>query len=193
MSKELNSYFEMLTHIPMCTHAEPKNILVISDNSENFINELKKYKDLNISISSTSNAVGKLTDMDEGGLDIVIVDDEKLLKDKIFCGVIKRALGTRGVMSAKASSLSQKTNDAKVELECLGESFRILMPYGFMTDKDKFTFAYLASGYYHPTADINLQRADLTEGFVYYNSDIAVSSFSMPNFIRKEYSGLIKS
>ncbi|MDD5358789.1 MAG: spermidine synthase [Sulfurovaceae bacterium] len=192
MSKELNSYFEMLVHIPMCTHANPKNILIISNDSENFIIELKKYIDLNISICKTSEAIGKLTDMNENDLDLLIVDDEKLMKDKIFCGLSKRVLGARGVMSAKSSSLSQNTSDAKIELENLGESFRILMPYSFMVD-DKTSFAYLASGYYHPTADINLQRADLTEGFTYYNSDIAIAAFSMPNFIRKEYLGLIKS
>lgn len=193
MSKELNSYFEMLVHIPMCTHAQPKNILLISENSEKFINELKKYKELDISIYTPQEAVGKLTDMDESSLDLLIVDDEKLSRDMIFCGVAKRALGSKGVMSAKASSLSQNTNDAKIELQNLGESFRILMPYIFMANDDKFAFAYLASGYYHPTADINLQRADLTEGFTYYNSDIAIAAFSMPSFIRKEYLGLIKS
>lgn len=193
MSKELNSYFEMLVHIPMCTHAEPKNILVISNHSESFIKELKKYKELNISTCNIADAIGKLTDMNEGGSDLLIVDDEKLLRDKIFCAVAKRALGAKGVMSAKASSLSQNGDNAKTELSNLGESFRIMMPYGFITEGDKFLFAYLASGYYHPTADINLQRADLTEGFEYYNSDIAIASFSMPNFIRKEYLGLIKS
>ncbi len=193
MSKELNSYFEMLVHIPMCTHAEPKNILIISNHSESFVKELKKYKELNISTCFLADAVNKLTDMSEGSLDLLIVDDENLLMDKIFCALAKRALGAKGVMSAKASSLSQNVANAKAELGNLGENFRILMPYSFATDDDKILFAYLASGYYHPTADINLQRADLTEGFEYYNSDIAVSAFSMPNSIRKKYLGLIKS
>jgi len=193
VSKELNSYFEMLVHIPMCTHAEPKNILVISNHSESFIKELTKYKELNISTCLNSDALGKLTDMSEGSVDLLIVDDERLLNDKIFCAVAKRSLGAKGVMSAKASSLMQNTNDAKAELANLGENFRILMPYGFIAGEDKYLFAYLASGYYHPTADINLQRADLTEGYEYYNSDVATAAFSMPNFIRKEYLGLIKS
>jgi len=50
----------------------------------------------------------------------------------------------------------------------------------------------LASRFYHPTADINLQRADLTEGFAYYNSDIAIAAFSVPTFVYKEYLGIIK-
>lgn len=193
VSKELTSYFEMLVHIPMCTHAEPKNILIISNHSESFIKELKKYKELNISTCFSADAVNKLTDMSEGSLDLLVVDDENLLVDKIFCGVAKRVLGAKGVMSVKASSLSQDVASAKAELSNLGENFRIVMPYIFMADNDKISFAYLASGYYHPTADINLQRADLTEGFEYYNSDIAIAAFSMPNFIRKDYLGLIKS
>jgi spermidine synthase len=50
----------------------------------------------------------------------------------------------------------------------------------------------LASRFYHPTADINLQRADLTDGFAYYNSDIAIAAFATPTQINNEYLGLIK-
>jgi spermidine synthase len=45
----------------------------------------------------------------------------------------------------------------------------------------------LASRFYHPTADINLQRADLTDGFAYYNSDIAIAAFATPTQINNEY------
>ncbi len=54
-------------------------------------------------------------------------------------------------------------------------------------------YAVLASKYYHPTADINLQRADLTDGFEVYNSDLHVASFALPTYIKKRYLGIIKN
>jgi len=38
----------------------------------------------------------------------------------------------------------------------------------------------MGSRFFHPTADINLQRADLTDGFEYYNSDLHIARFALP-------------
>jgi len=55
----------------------------------------------------------------------------------------------------------------------------LLCPYRYERgiDDGKLVTQYLmlASRFYHPTADINLQRADLTDGYAYYNSDIAIA------------------
>jgi spermidine synthase len=53
--------------------------------------------------------------------------------------------------------------------------------------------AILCSKEYHPTADINLQRADMIDGLSYYNCNVHPAAFAMPNYIRKEYLGLIKN
>jgi spermidine synthase len=53
--------------------------------------------------------------------------------------------------------------------------------------------ALLASKEYHPTADVILQRSDMIDGLSFYNCDIHVSAFAMPNYIRKEYLGIIKN
>lgn len=187
-----NTIYEMLVHIPMCIHAEPKQAAVIGESKE-ILDELAKHKEINITKISSDDAIVRLTDIGENSLDILIVTDKEILSDPLFCGVAKRALNSKGVLSALASSLAKDVSDASKELKTLGEHFRIVMPYGFASIDDSYSYAYLASSFYHPTADINLQRADLTDGFNYYNSDIAVASFVMPTYIRKQYLGLIKS
>ncbi|MDD5406387.1 MAG: spermidine synthase [Sulfurovaceae bacterium] len=192
MQQKNNSLYEMLIHIPVCTHANPINIVIISDKKE-LADEIAKYKEIHTEQFSSNEAIAKLTDIGENSLDVIIVDDKNMLSDPLFCGIAKRALTSKGVMSIKASSLTQDNAAATSELKALGEDFRIVMPYGFIDKDDNYSYAYLASNFYHPTADINLQRADLTDGFLYYNSDIAIASFVMPTYIRKQYLGLIKS
>ena len=51
----------------------------------------------------------------------------------------------------------------------------------------------LVSKEYHPTADVNLHRADMLDGVDYYNCDVHPAAFAMGNYIRKEYLGIIKN
>ncbi|MGW8168735.1 MAG: spermine/spermidine synthase domain-containing protein [Sulfurovaceae bacterium] len=192
MQNKDNTIYEMLVHIPMCTHADPKKAAIIGESKE-ILNELAKHKEIETVEISLEDAITKLTNISENSLDIIIVNDKKMLQDSLFCGIAKRALNSKGIISVAASSLAQDISSASKELKTLGENFRIVMPYGFASNNDSYSYAYLASNFYHPTADINLQRADLTDGFNYYNSDIAVASFTMPTYIRKQYLELIKS
>lgn len=192
MQQKNNSLYEMLVHIPMCTHAEPTKVAVIGESKE-ILNELAKHKDITITEISSDDAIARLTDMGENSLDVLMVNDKETLGNPLFCGLAKRALNPKGIISTIASSLAKDVSISSKELKALGEHFRIVMPYGFASSDDSYSYAYLASNFYHPTADINLQRADLTDGFKYYNSDIAIASFVMPTYIRKQYLGLIKS
>ncbi|MCW9026206.1 MAG: spermidine synthase, partial [Thiovulaceae bacterium] len=36
-------YNEMMVHVPLCTHKEPDNILIISNDASNLENEVKKH------------------------------------------------------------------------------------------------------------------------------------------------------
>jgi len=83
------------------------------------------------------------------------------------------------------------------QLQLLGSIYRIVMPYRYEKSGNEgenifCSYMVLASRFYHPTADLNLQRAELTDGFRYYSSDIAVAAFQMPAFIVREYRGIIK-
>jgi spermidine synthase len=181
---------EMLTHIPMCVHPEPKKVLLIGEN-ESIVSELKKHQNSELQVLDAKDALMSLQEFDEGSIDIVIVSTNLFESDRVFWGLVKRVLSLKGVVSSVASSFVAEEAKAKTQMETMGEYFRIVMPYLFI--QQHCGFALFASNMLHPTADINLQRADLTEGFRYYNSDIAIAAFAMPNMIRKEFRGLIKS
>jgi spermidine synthase len=188
----LKTINEMLTHIPLCTHAEPQNIITIDASSE-LLAELSKYKDINITKLTSDSAIAMLTNMDEKSSDIIINTTNNFVSDEIFWGIANRVLTTKGLAVCLASSPMSKADDAQSELKAIGSIFRIVMPYSFYGNDDKVSYAYMATKFYHPTADINLQRADLTDGHEYYNCDIAISAFTMPTSIRKRFLGLIKS
>jgi len=84
-------------------------------------------------------------------------------------------------------SLDDETT-SKEQLAAIGEYFKVVMPY-----KAEDKTMILASKAYHPTADVILHRTDLIDGLSYYNCDIHVSSFAMPNYIRSAYRGIIKN
>ena len=50
----------------------------------------------------------------------------------------------------------------------------------------------IASKRYHPTADINLQRADLLDGLNYYSAEIHNASFVFPAGEHKALTGIAK-
>ena len=187
---------EMLVHVPVCTHADPRKILLVGG-CDNLYAEVQKHKTIEEIIRlSEEEVVGKIGAFSEGFFDIAIIASEKFKTDRVFWGLLNRALSEKGVVSTMSSILLTEEESVESELSTIGEFFKIVMPYryeslaadGHLTCKNLI----LASHVYHPTADINLQRADLTEGFNYYNSDIAIGTFQLPTVVRKRFLGLIK-
>ena len=186
---------EMLVHIPMCTHADPKNILIVGTLGR-IKEEVKKHLNVeNIHIIE-KDVTNQMAQLSEGFFDVAIVSDENFKTDRVFWGLLNRALHSKGVVSAVASTMLVQEEAFAQELKTMGELFKIVMPYryeeagenGHMLSKNLL----LASKAYHPTADINLQRADLTDGLHYYNSDIAIGAFQVPSMSKKRFAGLIK-
>jgi len=187
---------EMLVHIPVCTHANPKSILIIGG-CENIKAEVEKHKSIsNILEISEENAQDEVAKLDENSFDIIVIATDKFTADRVFLGLLNRALTTKGLISIISARLLTEENKAQKELEALGEIFKIVMPYRYEASAHGTGLAcrntILASHTYHPTADINLQRADLTDGFKYYNSDIAIGAFHLPTVVRERFLGLIK-
>jgi spermidine synthase len=187
---------EMLAHVPICTHADPKRVLLIGG-CDHLYAEVLKHKGIETIVRiDKDDAADELEKVGQGAFDIIIIASKKIKKEKMFWGLLNRALSNKGVVSMLTSPLLTKEDEAQEELEVIGELFKIVMPYryealaedGHLICKNMI----LASHHYHPTADINLQRADLTEGMHYYNSDIAISAFGLPTVVRKRYAGLIK-
>ncbi len=187
---------EMLVHIPVCTHADPKSILLVGG-CDNLYAEVKKHKTITqIARVATDDAVNHLSQMSEGGFDIAIVVAEEFKADRLFWGLLGRVLTKKGLVATVSSQPLTQEKAVASELAAAGEIFKIVMPYRYesLAEDGHLTCRslLLASHHYHPTADINLQRADLTEGLHYYNSDIAIGAFTLPTVVRKKYAGLIK-
>ncbi len=176
-------YNELMVHVPVCTHKEPKNVLIISDNAFGMIDEMAKYK--NIETKAVGTSVDDLRDLEENTFDVIISEADI---DTASTAHINRALKEDGLVSFAGFKLDNE-EETKAKLLEIGKYFKIAMPYSLLGH----TKAVLASKEYHPTADINLQRADLTDGFEVYNSDLHVGIFAMPTYIKKRYLGIIKN
>jgi len=187
---------EMLAHVPICTHANPESLLIVGG-CDKLQAEVQKHKTItNIVRVDESKASDEVAALGENQFDIIIVAVDGIASDRAFWGMLNRTLKTDGVISTTSSRLLTQIDESKAELETIGELFKIVMPYRYEASAHGTGLScrnlILASHTYHPTADINLQRADLTDGFRYYNSDIAVGAFQLPTVIRKEFAGLIK-
>jgi len=187
---------EMLVHVPICTHKEPKKVVVVGG-CENIKAELKKYNIISETLFIDSQiALSELKRFNGArDYDVAIVADKKLAKDREFWFELTKILSPQAVVSSIISNIITQESEAKEELEITGKIYPIVMPYRYESGENgKILSEYLllSSRFYHPTADINLQRADLTDGFRYYNSDIATASFVVPTFVYKNYLGIIK-
>jgi len=187
---------EMLSHIPICIHADPKKVLIIGG-CDKLQAEVEKHKIVEEIVRLSEKEAGdKISTLGENYFDIIIVASENFLTDRVFWGLLNRTLDVKGVVSTMSSRLLTQEEDVKEELEILGELFKIVMPYRYESSAHGTGLScrnlILVSHSYHPTADINLQRADLTDGFEYYNSDIAIGTFHLPTTTRKQFLGLIK-
>ena len=185
----------MLVHVPMCTHAQPQHILIVGGD-ENLKAEVAKYKDLKEVIVITEDISDKMVGFGENYFDVAIIADENYKTDRVFWGLLNKVLNDTGVAATVASTMLTEEEAFEAELKTIGELFKVVMPYRYeLLEADGYLVAknlILASKVYHPTADINLQRADLTEGMNYYNSDIAIGTFHVPTVSKKRFLGLIK-
>lgn len=176
-------YPEMMVHVPLCTNKDPKEVLIISDDAQYLIEEIQKHYDVSADVISRNLEL--LRNAEEAKYDVVICEMEA---DAAVIGHISRVLKDDGQLSIVHPNLDE-TETNKELMQNLGNYFKVIMPYNLGNGST----ALLASKEYHPTADLILQRADMLDNLSYYNSDIHPAAFAMPNYIRKEYLGIIKN
>ncbi len=181
MSKKF-IYNEMMAHIPMCSHKAPKTLLLVSDKPEGISEELQRHKGLSV----TTGGLDSIGNADENSFDIVLIDSKAELSTATYAH-LNRIVKEDGLISALNSSLADE-EATKAQLNALGQYFKIVMPY-----RAGHSTMILASKEYHPTADVILQRSDLIDGLEYYNCDIHIATFVMPNYIRSTYKGAIRN
>jgi spermidine synthase len=173
---------EMLIHTPLNTHKEPENIAFIGTDKELYEAELQKQKFLKPSVTYIET-MDQLQSVDSSSLDVLIVDTI-LEDDKRFFAHLNRVLNDKGLLSL---------NGDLNQLAPVAEEFLIAMPhlvYSFESSTKQLIFG---SKFYHPTADIVLQRSDFIDDLSYYNSDIHTSSFVLPNWIKSQIKSSVKN
>lgn len=176
-------YPEMMVHIPLCTHKEPKNILVLSDDAMKLQLEISRHNDM--SATTVPVSLDSLRNAKDASFEVVI---SEAACDAANIAHISRTLTDDGLLVTTHPSLDN-VEENKIIMQVMANYFKIIMPYRL----EDGTTLLLASKAYHPTADVILQRADMLDGLSYYNSDIHPASFAMGNYIRKEYLGVIRN
>jgi len=176
-------YSEMMVHIPLCSNKNPQNILIISDDADAMGKEVCKHD--GIGYKTISLNIDSLRDEADTSYDVVI---SEMGDNSVAIAHINRVLKEDGLLVTTHPSLDEVEVN-KSFMQILANYFKIIMPYNLGNGKT----AILASKEYHPTADIILQRADMLDDLFYYNCDIHIAAFAMPNYIRKEYLGIVKN
>lgn len=176
-------YPEMMVHVPVCTSKVPTDVLIISNNAKLLEAEVMKHNA--IGSKTIVCSLDALREEADKSADVVICE---MSADAAVVAHISRVLKEDGQLSITHSSLDEVQSN-KVLMQVLGNYFKVIMPYNLGNGST----ALLASKEYHPTADIILQRSDMLDDLKYYNCDVHIASFAMPNYIRKEYLGIIKN
>ena len=176
-------YPEMMVHVGMCTSKTAQDVLIVSDNAKLLSKESARHSQSTSSVVDAS--LESISSLKDNAYDVVICE---LNIDGAVASQISRILKDDGQIVTKHPNLEEVEKN-KILMKILGQYFKIIMPFNVGDG----TTSILASKEYHPTADIILQRADMIDGLSYYNCDVHVAGFSMGNYIRKEYLGIIKN
>jgi spermidine synthase len=179
-------YPEMLIHIPMCTHKLPSHVLLASDDTSLLTPELDRYRESTVTTIPTTSLLESLRTLEDNRSDVILIDGH--VSDAATLAHINRILNETGLMVMAHPSLDDVAANTTL-IQLLGNYFKIIMPYY----AGNGSTLLLCSKEYHPTADIILQRSDLLEGLEFYNCDVHTAVFAMPNYVRKNYLGIIRN
>ena len=179
-------YPEMMTHVAMCTHKNPRTVMVLSTQSDLLKTEMARYRDTESVYADTNDLLNRLREQADKSTDVLLLDT--LSDDSAVFAHANRILKEDALMVCKHPALDDVSANTKL-MQILGNYFKIIMPYHL---EDGSTLL-LCSKEYHPTADLILQRSDLLEGHQYYNCDVHIAGFAMPQYVRKNYLGIIRN
>lgn len=179
-------YPEMMVHVALCTHKLPTSVLLASDNRELLLGELSRYRESAVTSVSSTNLLESFRNVEDKSVDVLLFDS--ITDDSAVIAHINRILKEDGLVVMQHPSLDEVGANTSL-MQILGNYFKIIMPY-YAGDGSTLL---ICSKEYHPTADIILQRSDLLEGHQFYNCDVHVGVFAMPQYIRKNYLGIIRN
>ena len=177
---------EMMTHVPMCTHKNPHTVMVLSDQNDLLKTEMARYRNIDVEYAGTKDILGAVRNGAEKTIDVLLLDT--ICDDSAVYAHINRIIKEDALMVCRHPNLDDVAENTKL-MQILGNYFKIIMPYYNGAGETLL----LCSKEYHPTADIILQRSDLLEGQQFYNCDVHIGVFAMPQYIRKNYLGIIRN
>ncbi len=180
--KDNNAFNEMMVHLPLCTHKEATKVLIVGSNNEDMKAQAAKHNKVSdIEFGDTSI----ITSKSEKNIDVIILTDVKI--DELLLANISLILKEDGLIAFPSKAFSRDEDQLFADLKLVGSKFWIAMPFKFGHNT-----SILASRRYHPTADLNLQRADLLDGLNYYSAEIHNASFVFPAAEHRALTGIAK-
>lgn len=180
--KDNNAFNEMMVHLPLCTHKEATKVLIVGSTNEDMKAQAAKHNKVsNIEFGDTSI----ITSKSEKNIDVIILTDVKI--DELLLANISLILKEDGLIAFPSKAFSRDEDQLFADLKLVGSKFWIAMPFKFGHNT-----SILASRRYHPTADLNLQRADLLDDLNYYSAEIHNASFVFPAAEHRALTGIAK-
>ncbi|PAF52758.1 spermidine synthase [Helicobacter sp. 13S00477-4] len=213
LKKYLYVESELYSHLPICSHPDPKNVLILGGFNLQIAFELLKYEELCVDFVQSDdkildslisflpdfssvvnnprfNKYHRAIDLDVKKYDCVICLHQP---NKHEIDGIQRMLTKEGILIFATKHPLLEFHSFRSILEDIGGFFSIVMPFfaplSILADKG-FVFA---SKKYHPIADMLLQKIDMLDGLKYYNADIHQAAFVMPNILSQKLKGVIKN
>ena len=174
------AFNEMMVHVPLCTHIEPKNILVVGQVDDEFKAEVAKH-----TVNAQFGDASIINSKDEKNIDVIILANTNI--DELLLANIQRVLKDDGIVAFETESFNNDEEKLKADLSLVGQNFWIAMPFKFGHNT-----SILASKKYHPTADIVLQVSDLLDDVNYYSTEVHHASFVFPSYIHRKLTGIAK-
>lgn len=206
---------ELLAHIGACSHKNPKRVLIMGSFNVEIAFEFLKHNlqvdflqfDLKILESlisffphykavmdsanfthipqQTKEFLAQNTEKNPANYDVIVC------LEKVDFASLKELLSEDGILITQAPNILLETQKLENALKDLGD-FRVKMPFfaPLALQQDCYIFA---SKLYHPTADIQLQRADMLEDLRYYHANLHLSAFVLPKEVKNALFGIARN
>ena len=166
---------EMIVHVALNTHKEPKSVLAINSD-ESIKSQLAQYE-VETTYADEFNV--------EGSYDVILYNSDMI--DEIVLASMQRVLEPKcGIFVSLVDNYEDNSEKMTAQLKTIAEQFWIAMPYRF-----EGMSAILASKKYHPQADIILDRSDFVDTQYYY-TELQNACFVMPAYAQKALTGIAR-
>ena len=124
--KDNNAFNEMMVHLPLCTHKEASNVLIVGTVNESLKNQAAKhYKTSNVEFGDVSI----ITSKNEKNIDVIILTDVKI--DQLLLANIEIILKEDGLIAFASKAFSKNEEQLFNDLNLVGSKFWIAMPFKF--------------------------------------------------------------